>query len=111
MAKKAKAEETVEVAPQPTVAKKETVQKPVKPQKPEWEYRDRLYTLRKNKTPLTYVIPSKHSGKNKLLWFDPEKGYQRALRYVTNQPTPFVDEQTGIVTLGRIVFRFLYGLY
>jgi hypothetical protein len=34
MAKKAKAEETVEVAPRPTVAKKETVKKP---QKPEWE--------------------------------------------------------------------------
>ena len=104
MAKKAKAEETVEVAPQPTVAKNAPVQAK-KPQKPEWEYRDRLYTLRKNKTPLTYVIPSRHSGKNKLLWFDPEKGYQRTLRYVTNQPTPFVDEQTGVVTLGRIVFK------
>jgi hypothetical protein len=102
MAKKAKAEETVEVAPQSTVAKNASVHKP---QKPEWEYRDRLYTLKKNKKPLTYVIPSKHSGKNRLLWFDPEKGYQRALRYVTNQPTPFVDEQTGIVTLGRIVFK------
>jgi hypothetical protein len=102
MAKKAKAEETVEVAPQPVVAKKVAA---LKPQKPQWEYRDRLYTLKNNKKPLTYVIPSKHSGKNQLLWFDKENGYQRSLRYVTNQATPFVDEQKGMVTLGRIVFK------
>jgi len=102
MAKKAKAEETVEVAPQPVVAKKAAAPKP---QKPQWEYRDRLYTLKNNKKPLTYVIPSKHSGKNQLLWFDKENGYQRSLRYVTNQATPFVDEQKGMVTLGRIVFK------
>ena len=102
MAKKAKAEETVEVAPQPVVAKKVAA---LKPQKPQWEYRDRLYTLKNNKKPLTYVIPSKHSGKNQLLWFDKENGYQRSLRYVTNQATPFVDEQKGMVTLGRIIFK------
>jgi len=102
MAKKAKAGETVEVAPQPVVAKK--VAAPT-PQKPQWEYRDRLYTLKNNKKPLTYVIPSKHSGKNQLLWFDKKNGYQRSLRYVTNQATPFVDEQKGMVTLGRIVFK------
>ena len=102
MAKKAKAVETIEVAPQPIVVKKTTTQNI---QKPKWEYKDRLYTLKKNKTPLTYVIPSKHSGKNQLLWFDPVAGYQRALRYVTNQPTPFIDKQTGVVTLGRIVFK------
>jgi hypothetical protein len=101
MAKKAKAEETVEVAPRPTVAKKETVKKP---QKPEWEYRDRLYTLKGNKKPLTYVIPSKHSSKNQLLWFDEETRTQRTLRYATNQVSPFIDEQRGMCTLGRIVF-------
>lgn len=84
----------------PTAVKKETVKK-----EPVWEYRDRLYTLKNGKTPLTYVIPSRHSAKNKILWFDSEKGYQRSLRYVTNQPTPFIDEQKGVVTLGRIVFK------
>lgn len=102
MAKKAKAEEIVEVAPQPTVTKKEAVQQP---KKPTWEYIDRLYTLKGNKAPLTYSIPSRHTPKNQLLWFDKEAGYQRTLRYVTNQPTPFVDEQKGVVTLGRIVFK------
>ena len=32
-------------------------------------------------------------------------GYQRELRYATNQSSPFVDEQKGEVTLEQIVFR------
>ena len=102
MAKKAKAEETIEVAPQPVVAKKVTAPEP---QKPQWEYRDRLYTLKGNKKPLTYVIPSRHSSKNQLLWFDEETRTQRTLRYATNQASPFIDEQRGMCTLGRIVFK------
>ena len=46
-----------------------------------------------------------HSQKAPLLWFDEEKGYQRELKYATNQPSPFVDEQKGTATLGRIVMR------
>ena len=51
MAKKAKAEENVEVAPQPAV------QKPVEPKqpaKPSWEIKDRLYTL-KGKNMIAYT--------------------------------------------------------
>ena len=40
-----------------------------------------------------------------MLWFDEEKGYQREIRYATNQRSCFVDEQEGPATLGRIVFR------
>lgn len=32
-------------------------------------------------------------------------GYNRELRYATNQPSPFVDEQKGTSTLGRIMLR------
>ena len=102
MAKKAKAEETVEVAPQPTVAKNAPVQKT---QKPEWEIKDRVYYLTKNKKPLTYTIPTRHSRKTPLLWFDEKTGTQREIRYATNQNSPFVDEQKGEVTMGHIVFR------
>jgi len=102
MAKQAKAEETIEVAPQPTVAKKTTVQKPTEPT---WEIKDRLYTLKSNKRPLVFTIPSRHTEKRSLLWFDEEKGYQRELKYATNQRSPFVDEQQGTATLGRIVMR------
>ena len=102
MAKKAKAEETIEVAPQPVVAKKVTAQEPTKPT---WEIKDRLYTLKSNKRPLVFTVPSMHTAKRPLLWFDEEKGYQRELKYATNQRSPFVDEQQGPATLGRIVLR------
>lgn len=102
MAKKVKAEEAVEVAPQPTVSKKETFKKPAKP---EWEYKDRTYVLKGRKTPLVYAMNSKHTQRKPLLYFDKKLGYQRELRYATNQPTPFVDEQKGASTLGRIIFR------
>jgi hypothetical protein len=69
-----------------------------------WEYKDRHYYLTGNKEPLTYTIPSKHTRKYPLVWFDPEKGYERELRYATNQKSIFVDEQEGHVTLKHIVF-------
>jgi len=72
---------------------------------PSWEIKDRLYTLKNNKRPLVFTVPSKHSERKPLLWFDEEQGYQRELKYATNQKSPFVDEQKGPATLGRIVFR------
>ena len=103
-AKKAPAKkETPVEAP---IASFDNIDQPVKtPQESKWEYRDRLYEITKNKKPLVYSIPSRHSAKVPLLWFDEEKGYQRELRYATNQKSPFVDEQEGTVTMGRIVFR------
>ena len=102
MAKKAKAEETVEVATQPTPVKNTAVQKPAKPS---WEIKDRVYYLRGNKTPLTHTIPSRHTSKHSLLYFDSETGNQKEIRYATNQSSPFVDEQKGEATLGHIMFR------
>ena len=84
----------------------DNIDKPLKePAKPKWEYKDRLYEMTGNKTPLIWSVPSMHTAKKPLLWFDKEKGYQRELRYATNQKTPFVDEQEGTSTLGRIVFE------
>ena len=70
-----------------------------------WEMKDRHYYLTDNKSPLTYTIPSRHSERVPLLWFDEEHGEQKALRYATNQASPLVDEQKGEVTLKHIVFR------
>lgn len=103
MAKKATAEEQIEVAPQPTVAKTAPVQKV--PAKPIFEFKDRVYVLKTNNTPLIYSLKSKHTQRKPLLYFDPEVGYNRELRYATNQPTPFADEQKGTSTLGRIILR------
>jgi len=70
-----------------------------------WEYKDRNYYLMNNKMPLTYTLPTRHSRKYPLVWFDPAKGYERELRYATNHPSIFVDEQKGQVTLKHIVFE------
>jgi len=100
MAKKAKAVETVEVAPQEVAVKT-----PTKPTKPSWEIKDRIYYLKGNKSPLTLTIPGKHTRKHALLYFDPTSGKQREIRYATNQDSPLVDEQKGECTMGHIRFH------
>tara|TARA_R100001530_G_scaffold91186_1_gene63340 strand:+ start:54 stop:821 length:768 start_codon:yes stop_codon:yes gene_type:complete len=70
-----------------------------------WEMKDRRYYLKNNIEPLTYTIPSKHTRKHALLYFDEKEGSQRELRYATNQDSPFVDEQEGEATLGHIMFK------
>ena len=99
MAKKAQAEETVEVAPQPVVKKTTT------PKKPQWEVKDRQYYLRGDSNPLTYVLTSKSTPRKPLLWFDPEKNYNREIRYARNQRSCFVDEQDGNAILSHIIFE------
>jgi len=99
MAKQAKAE-TIEVAPQPVATKVAP-----KPAKPSWEIKDRVYYLKGNKSPLTMTIPCRHTRKHALLYFDPESGKQKELRYATNMDSPFVEEQKGEATMGHIQFR------
>jgi|TARA_R110002050_G_scaffold676_3_gene4825 hypothetical protein len=70
-----------------------------------WEIRSRLYELTRGKAPLVFTVPTAHSKRKSLLWFDEDKGYNRELRYATNQRSVFVDEQDGHATMGRIVFR------
>lgn len=89
----------------PTVSFDNVAKQLEEPTKPKWEYKDRLYELTGRKKPLIFRIPSIHSAKSPLLWFDETKGYQRELKYATNQRSCFVDEQKGPATLGRIVFR------
>ena len=101
MAKQAKAKQ-VEVAPQEVVTQ---VTAPVKPSKPEWEIKDRVYYLKGNKSPLTLTIPGRHTRKHALLYFDLKTGKQKEIRYATNQDSPLVDEQKGEVTMGHIRFH------
>ena len=70
-----------------------------------WIHKDRLYELTTERKPLVFTLPSRHNAEKPLLWFDEENGYNRELRYATNQRSCFVDEQDGNATLGRIIFR------
>jgi len=83
----------------------ETKIKKTPEKKDNWEYKDRNYYLLKNKMPLTHTIPSRHSARYPLVWFDKEKGYEREMRYASNHKSIFVDEQKGNVTLAHIVFE------
>ncbi len=51
------------------------------------------------------MLASRNSRRFPLLWFDEEKGEQRALRYARNQQSPFEDEQDGNAILEPIVFE------
>tara|TARA_R100000426_G_scaffold62627_1_gene43818 strand:+ start:780 stop:1532 length:753 start_codon:yes stop_codon:yes gene_type:complete len=75
-----------------TKQKKQTVAKPV--------YKDKLYELTINETPIVYILKSKG-----ILWFDPEKGYEREVKYCPNQKTIFADEMKGVQRLEHVAFR------
>ena len=108
MANKKATAKKVEVAPQEVVEKvtqpKVEAPKKEEPKKDEWVIKDRLYELTRTK-PLVFTLPTAHSRKKSLLYFDEELGYQRELRYATNQRSCFVEEQKGQIVMGRIVFR------
>lgn len=69
------------------------------------DLQEKIYLLSSEATPISMQLRSRHTIHRPLQWFDAEKGYQRALRYVTNQNTIFEDEQQEFFVLGSIVFE------
>jgi len=65
-----------------------------------WEVKDRIYYLVGKKKPLSRSIRN-----SQVYWWDNEKGYEREVKYCTNQTTIFVDEMKGDQRLEHIVFR------
>jgi len=70
-----------------------------------WEIKDRIYHLLSDGNPLLYVIPSRHTRRKPLLFFNEETGVQEEIKYATNQASPLVSEQKGEATLGHVAFR------
>jgi hypothetical protein len=66
---------------------------------------EKIYLLKNGKSPLTFVLQSRHSRRSPLLWFDEEKGVNRTLRYARNQRTPFEDEQDDNAIVEPIMFE------
>jgi hypothetical protein len=91
-------EEVTQVVEQPKV--ETPVMETPKPKKDNWEVRDRVYILKQGKSPLSYSIRT-----NGIYFFDEEKGYERELKYTSNQRTCFVDEMKGDQRLEHIIFR------
>jgi len=101
MEKKTKKTETVEipkVVEQPKV-KTQVMEKPL-PKKDNWKIKDRQYYLTGNRSPLSKSIRATN-----IFYFDEEKGYERELKYCSNQRTCFVDEMVGDQRLEHIIFR------
>jgi hypothetical protein len=65
------------------------VQKPVEVKKEiKKQYKDKVYELNLNNTPIVYVLKSRG-----LYWFDEELGYEREMKYCENQKTLFVPKE------------------
>ena len=67
------------------------------------ESKDRVYKLRGSKAPLSFMLNSKNSQRNPLLYFDGKRN--KPLRYAKNQATPFQDEQDGYAIVEPIIFE------
>jgi len=108
MAKKAK---KTEVEATPPVVEQPKVETPVmeKPSPKEikstgpedgWVIKDRMYYLMGNKSPLTYLVRG-----SAIYYWDENLGYERELKYTSNQKTVFVDEMKGEQRLEHIIFK------
>lgn len=70
---------------------------------PKLERKQRVFLLKGDKTPIRHMIAVKHTASKPLTYFDGQ--LNRALRWATNQVTPFVDEQDGIATIEPVTFE------
>ena len=68
------------------------------------ELKDRTYVLNGDATPISFMLASKHTQKNPLLYWDEVKQVNRELRYARNQKSPFVDEQDDHFILEHVTF-------
>ena len=70
---------------------------------PNLQRKTRVFILTGGKMPIRHMISVKHTSSKPLTYFD--GSINRALRYATNQISPFMDEQDGVATLEPIVFE------
>lgn len=65
--------------------------------------KDRTYRLKGKTAPIVFILNSRNSRRKPLLYFDGERN--RALRYSTNQQSPFEDEQDSNAILEPVAFE------
>ena len=92
-------EETV-VMEEPVVETPKIKEVKPEPKEEKWVIKDRTYWLTRKRRPLSYMIRTAN-----IHWFDEEKGYERELKYCSNQRTCFVDEMQGDQRLEHVTFR------
>jgi hypothetical protein len=62
-----------------------------------------LLNTRSGRKPVSFILQSRDLPTRRLLHFDGKRN--RALRYSSNQQSPFIDEQDGEVILEAIIFK------
>ena len=67
--------------------------------------KDKVYRLKSKHTPLTFMIDTGSAKKKPLVIWDTKTEQNRAIRYASNQKSPFVDEQDEKAVLSPIVFE------
>jgi hypothetical protein len=70
---------------------------------PDLEIKQRVFILTGKRNPIRHMVQTKHSTRKPLTYFDGR--VNRALRYASNQTSPFLDEQDGYATLEPVVFE------
>lgn len=69
------------------------------------EPKDMSFVLKRDMKPLSWMLNSRNTASNSLLYYDSKTKSNRALRYAVNQPTPFEDEQDGTAIIKPIIFE------
>jgi hypothetical protein len=88
-----------------TKATKTATQVVSKPSIKDFEIKDRLYLLKGNETPVSFMLQTKHTQNKPLLHFDPIEKRNKALRWSDNQSSPFVEDQDGYAICPPIIFE------
>ena len=69
------------------------------------KFEDKSYRLMGDKAPLSYMLPTRHTKRFPILYFNDETGVNRPLRYSANQKSIYEDEQDANVILEPIIFE------
>lgn len=69
---------------------------------------NRRYRLLASNKPVSFILGTRNTKAYSLLWYDPEKKARRALRYASNHPTPFEDEQDANAMIPIVSFEMGY---
>ena len=74
-----------------------------------WEIKPREYRLLENKRPITYSLQRAHNSTNALQYFNKATGKTHTMRYSSNQPSFFIENQStnpADIMDAEILFNF-----
>lgn len=103
-------QQAVAPTPQPQFIHKEeyNIDKEI-PEFDNWEIKTREYRLKDGYKPITYSLQRAHNGHNALQYFNKKTGKTHTMRYASNQPSFFIENQStnpADILDAEILFNF-----